>query len=76
MGISFYKSGELNGSSYVKTFLRCSAILNFKNDDEYCLLWSISAKLHSCEINSNRVTNYRQKFDELNIKEFDFTYGF
>ena len=38
MKISFYKSSELNGSSYVKLPLRSSALLNNKNDDKYCLL--------------------------------------
>ena len=55
MGISFYKSGELNGSSHAKVPSRNSAIFNIKKDDKYCFLWSILAKLHPCEINSNRV---------------------
>ena len=37
---------ELNGSYYVKIPLRSSAILNNENDDEYCSIWSILAKLH------------------------------
>ena len=41
--ISFYKSGELNGSSYVKVPLRSLAIINNKNDDKYCSLLSILA---------------------------------
>ena len=36
--IPFFKSGELNGSSYVKLPLSSSALLNIKNDDKYCLL--------------------------------------
>ena len=35
MKISLYKSGELNGTSYVKIPLRSSAILNVQNIDEY-----------------------------------------
>ena len=34
MSLSFYKSGELNGSSYVKIALRPSALVIFKNDDK------------------------------------------
>ena len=64
MKISFYKSGELNGSSDVKIPLGPSAFLNVKYDDKYCFFWSISAKLHPCEINFNRATNYRQCFNE------------
>ena len=33
--ISFYKTVELNGISYVKIPLRSSAIVNIKNDDKY-----------------------------------------
>ena len=43
MKISFYKTGELNGSSYVKIPLRSSAILNIQDNDKYCFLWSILA---------------------------------
>ena len=76
MGVSFYKSGELNKSSYIKTPLRSSAILKIENDDKYCNLWSILAELHPCEIKSNRVSNYRQYFDDLNIDVFDFSNEF
>ena len=49
MKISFYKTGELNGSSYNKFPLRSNAILNIQNNDKYCFLWSILASLHPCE---------------------------
>ena len=48
MRIRFYKTGELNGSSYVKIPLRANALINFKNDDKYCFFWSILAYLHPC----------------------------
>ena len=32
----FYKTGEMNGLSYVKCPLISSAILNIENDDKYC----------------------------------------
>ena len=35
IGISFYKSGELNGSSYAENPIRSSAILNIIDDDKY-----------------------------------------
>ena len=77
MGISFYKSGELNGSSYVKIPLRSSVLVNIKNDDKNCFNWSILASLHPCESgNPNRVSNYKQYFNELNINGFDFSNGF
>ena len=67
----------MNGSNYIKIPLRSNAILNIENNDNYCFLWSILAYLHPCNnIHPNRVSNYRQNFDELNIQGFDFTNGF
>ena len=77
MTISYYNTGNMDGSSYVKVPLRSSAILNIKNDDKYCFLWSILAKLHPCEnSHPNRVSNYEPYFNQLNIEGFDFTNGF
>ena len=75
--ISFYKTTELNGTSYVKIPLRTSAILNIQNNDKYCFIWSNLASLHPCENDHpNRVNNYVQYFNELNFQNFDFSNGF
>ena len=67
----------MNGSNYVKTPLRSNAILNIENNDKYCFLWSILASLYPCNNHHpNRISNYRQYFNELNIHDFDFTNGF
>ena len=77
MKISFYKTEELNGTSYVKIPLRSNAILNIQNNDKYCFLWSILASLHPFEnIHPSRVNIYLQYFNELNFQNFDFTNGF
>ena len=77
MIIYFYKTSEINGQSYVKSPLRTNAILNIENNDKYCFIWSIIASFHPCNINhTNRVSNYKQYFNELNIQGFDFSYGF
>ena len=77
MTIYFYKTTEMNGSSFVKIHLRSNAILNVENKDKYCFLWSILAYLHPCNNNHpNRVSNYKQYFNELNIQGFDFSKGF
>ena len=77
MKISFFKTTELNGTSYVKIPLRSDAILNVQNNDKYCFIWSIIASLHPCENDHpNRVDNYVQYFIELNFQNFDFTNGF
>ena len=77
MTIYFYVTNEMNGLNYVKILLRTNAILNIENNDKYCFLWSILAWLHPCNNNHpNRVSNYKQYFNELNIQGFDFTNGF
>ena len=61
MKIGFYKTGELNGSSYVKISLRSNALINIKKNDKYCFIWSILASVHPCENDHpNRVSNYKQ----------------
>ena len=77
MKISFYRTVELNGTSYAKIPLRSSAILNVQNNDKHCFFWSILASVHPCENDHpNRVLNYRPYFNELNFQCFDFTNGF
>ena len=49
MNLSFYKTGELNGSFYVKIPSRSSANLNFQNNENFCYIWSILASIHPCE---------------------------
>ena len=64
MKISFYKTGELNGSPYVKIPLRPNAILSIQNIDKNCFIWSIFASLHHCENDHpNRVSNFNQYFN-------------
>ena len=73
----FHKTGELNGSNYVKILLRSNAILNIENNDKYCFIWSILASLCPCNnIHPNRVSNYKQYFNESNNNGFDFANGF
>ena len=77
MIVYFYKTGEMDGRSSIKIPLRSSAILNIRSDDKYCFLWSLLAYLHPCNSNHlNRVTNYEQYFNELNIEGFNFRNGF
>ena len=77
MVVFFYKTGEMNGLSYVKIPLRSSPTLNIENNDKFCFLWSILAHLQPYNINHpNRVSNYKQYFNELNIDGFHFTNEF
>ena len=43
MKINIYKTGEVNGSSYVKIPFRSIALINIKSNDECCFLRSILA---------------------------------
>ena len=75
--IYFCKTGEMNGSNYVKTPLRSNAILNNEKNDKYCNIGSILNSLHPCiNIHPNRTSNYKHYFNELNIQGFEFSYGF
>ena len=77
MKIEFYKTGELNGSSYVVIPLRSNALINIKNDDKFYFTWSRLASLLPCDNDHpNRISNYKQYFDELNIEGFDFSNEF
>ena len=77
MKISFCKTGELGGSSYVKIPLGSNTILNIQNVDKYCSIWSILAYLQPCKNDHpKRVSKYKQYFDELTIEDFDFTKRF
>ena len=77
MKIRLHKTGELDGSSYVKVLLRSNALLNINNNNKYCFLWSILAYSHPCGNDQpNRFSIYKQKFDEINIEGFDFSNEF
>ena len=57
--------------------MRSNAILNIENNDKNCFICSILSSLHPCNNNHpNRVSNYRQYFNEIKIQEFHFTNGF
>ena len=73
---TFYETGEMNGSSFVRIALRSSAILNTQKDDKYCFIWSILVHIHPYKfVHRNRVSICRQNFNELNIEGFDFSNG-
>ena len=77
MTVYFYKTDELNDSNYTKIPLRSNAILNIEKNDKHCFIWSILAILQPCNNNHpNRVSNYKQHFNELNLEGLDFTIGF
>ena len=69
---SIYKTGELNGSSYVKIPLGSNAILSIENRVKYSFIWSILPCLHPCEkTHPSGVKDYLHYFNELKIQGFD-----
>ena len=73
----YCKTGELNGSIYVKIPLRSSALKKYKKNDKYCFVWSILASVHPCNSDHpNRVSKYKQYYKVLNNDGFDFDNGF
>ena len=71
----FFRTGELNGSSYAKILLRSNTTLNIQK--KHCFLWYILPDLYPCE-NSHpaRVSIYSQYVEEINIQGLDFSNGF
>ena len=65
----------IRGGSYIPTpssLMKKHAIVNVKNDDQYCFLWSIAAALHPTEEHVDRVSNYRKYLYELNRRSLTF----
>ena len=65
----------IRGGSCIPTppsLKRKEAIVNVKNDDQYCFLWSIAAALHPAERNVDRPSNYRKYLYELNRNGLTF----
>ena len=51
--------------------------MNIESNDKFCFIWSILVHFYTSNNNHpNRVSNYKQYFNELNIEGFDFTNGF
>ena len=74
MKTGFCETGEINGSSYVKSPSRSNPFLIIEYEDKYRFLWSISASLHPCKSDHpHSVSNYKQYFNILNIEFLDFT---
>lgn len=63
------------GSSYIMTPKHISdtkGVINIKNDDEKCFLWSVLVKIYPVKRNRHELYNYRRHENELNTTRFDF----
>ena len=49
-----------------------NAIINIKNEDDKCFLWSILRYLHPKEVHGERISDLKKYVNELNFKEIKF----
>lgn len=74
LDIHIAKVNALTGSSYIPLpdFIKNKkAIINIKNDDNKCFLYSVLCGLKCPEKNEERVTKYLNRLDELKYKDED-----
>ena len=65
----------LMGNSYVKTpefIAKKKAVINIKNEDDKCIVWSILAQLHPAASNVCLVNQYRRYEQELDMRGVAF----
>ena len=73
--VNIAKYQPLTGSSYMElpdTLKSKKAIINVKNDDQKCLMWSLLSARHSVKKNAQRVNKYFGFAKELNFTGVDF----
>ena len=65
----------LEASSYIelsKKVKRTKAVLNIKNEDNMCFIWSVLAHRHPMDMNANRVNQYQPFLHQLNGEGMGF----
>ena len=65
----------LAASSYIelpKKVKRTEAVINIKNEDNMCFIWSVLAHLHPMDMHANRVNKYQPFLHELNGEGITF----
>lgn len=77
--ININKYNPIRGSSYLElpeSILKRKAIINIKNNDPYCFLWSLTACIHSLNGNevhhSDRTSSYPHFENIFKYKDFKF----
>ena len=68
LGINIVTFNPLAGSSYIETpefLFRKKAIINIKNEDKKCFLWSVLAHIHPQRNNPDRVSHYKPFANEM-----------
>ena len=73
--VNIAKYQPLTGSSYMElsdTLKSKKAIINVKNDDQKCLMWSLLSAHHPVKKNAQRVNKYFGFTNELDFTGIDF----
>ena len=73
--VNIAKYQPLTGSSYMElpdTLKSKKAIINVKNDDQKCLMWSLLSARHPVKKNAQRVNKYFGFAKELNFTGIEF----
>ena len=73
--VNIAKYQPLTGNSYMElpdTLKSKKAIINVKNDDQKCLMWSLLSARHPVKKNAQRVTKYKDHEKELNFAGIEF----
>ena len=69
------KNTNMQGSSYIELpkYIRDKkAVINVKNKDDYCFVWSILSALYPAAIHTDRVSNYKPYFNKLKLDNLTF----
>ncbi|MES9902420.1 MAG: hypothetical protein ABW168_07025 [Sedimenticola sp.] len=75
MEINTVKYAPFRGSSYFEAprkIRNCKSVVNIKNKDAKCFLWSVLASLHRVETNPQRVQKYKRYENEINMNGIDY----
>ena len=76
LGIYTVKYEPLSGSSYIPlplALLNKKAIINLKNEDEKCFMWSVLRALNQKEKDNERIDkDLKKKEDSLNMKGIEY----
>ena len=70
-----FKYHDIRASSYCKlpkSFYNSTSIINIRNDDNYCFLWSILFHKYKVDNHREKVSNYKKHFHELNQDDIQF----
>ena len=57
---------------YNPPWISKKAVINVKNEDEYCFMWAVLAVLHPVSIHLEHVNHYEPYHQELNLEGIEF----